>query len=244
MAANNRCRRRFSTGIRGFTLIELLVVIAVIAILAALLMPALESARQSAFQVQCVAQHRQLNLGIQMYANLYNDFVPPKGGSTSFTNRVFQQLGADSPELRRTLMRCPQRGQVYDWRNNIVLGTSITHNHGRWTVDGNPCKYCTTDLKRMMDAEAAHTVTFGDGLEKLVEASASPRWGHLPALRHMTGVGIVVPGHDHPRDSLYRAAWYAGILDGIANLGFLDGHVGSFHQWELVEEYERGALHL
>jgi type II secretory pathway pseudopilin PulG len=54
----------------------LLVVIAIIAILAALLMPALESARAAAEMTKCMANMRNLALGVEMYAGANNEFLP------------------------------------------------------------------------------------------------------------------------------------------------------------------------
>jgi prepilin-type N-terminal cleavage/methylation domain-containing protein/prepilin-type processing-associated H-X9-DG protein len=61
---------------RGFTLVELLVVIGIIAVLLALLMPAMRLAREQAHAVNCRSNLRQLTMAALMYVNEHHGFLP------------------------------------------------------------------------------------------------------------------------------------------------------------------------
>lgn len=71
---------------RAFTLIELLVVIAIIAILAGMLMPALERARAEARKASCTANVHNVGLYLKMYAETYDGW--PRAGDPGFTGDV------------------------------------------------------------------------------------------------------------------------------------------------------------
>src|SRR6476659_9964858 len=81
----------------GFTLIELLVVIAIIGVLVALIMPAVQSARESANRAKCINNLKQLGLAAQEYHDAFNSF--PTGWSCDDTDTVNCPIYATTPSF-------------------------------------------------------------------------------------------------------------------------------------------------
>lgn len=91
----------------AFTLIELLVVISIIAILAALLLPALTRAKESANRVRCASNLKQFELAMKIYLNDYQGYFPPRDNTNYWPEQLLSYY------VNTNLLGCPtdlQRG--------------------------------------------------------------------------------------------------------------------------------------
>jgi len=109
-------RRRY-----GFTLVELLVVIGIIALLIAILLPALNSARKQAYQVTCASNLRQMGIAATMYINETKYYPGHAARHTAgqefavWPTRLRRMMSSGPAGANQGVFRCPTQDPTFEW---------------------------------------------------------------------------------------------------------------------------------
>lgn len=129
---------------RCFTLIELLIVIAIIAILAGMLLPALNKAKQTALSIKCLSQQKSIGLMLSEYTSDFQDYLPISNFLLDGQAHTFQiQLtmhhygvavttAANKENQKKYPWYCPARKEC--WGDK---GAGIVAWLGNYTVNGS-----------------------------------------------------------------------------------------------------------
>ena len=120
------CRKHF------FSLIELLIVIAILAILAGLLLPALNSVKKKAEAITCTSNLKQYGTAYYQYASDYNDYLPFNQDCTGFwlewTNHLMPYLGVSVKKYDWSLNSSSKQGMRFIQQKKLYCPS-------RWRID-------------------------------------------------------------------------------------------------------------
>ncbi len=191
---------------RGFTLIELLVVIAIIAILAAILFPVFARAREKARQASCQSNLKQVTLGMQMYAQDYDEVLPFSvvGVATGPLYSVFDVM---QPYIKnQQILLCPSdSGPSVDLTSLGMGACSYITNETvmpAWVVGLGT----TPPMSLAMIHKPAECAAFADGdldesqLPAAMVVAPDPRHNEMANYSfvdgHVKTLKEVPPGHD------------------------------------------------
>src|SRR5688572_20665852 len=236
---------------RAFTMVELLVVVGVIALLIAMLMPALRRARQQAQAVQCASNLRQVHSAFAMYANefkghfpfpmYYQDFLGERLGPVAYNDPI-----TGLPHWR--VLECPaeEPRMVYDWESQPA------YNQYYLTMSDHPRVRTAFNINWSVGGYAYYhgygTASTRNGFYGPTINKGGVAGAHFLMDGHLQGHGWHIPYFEWNIDYAINAYWDTGVTyshafrhpNYTANMLYLDGHVAPIQS----RKHEIGRAHV
>ncbi len=216
----------------AFTLVELLVVIAIIGVLVALLLPAVQAAREAARRTQCSSALRQNVLAVQMYNDAFGVIPPVNLPSVTVngqsvqktwmaeinynTNQIDTEAGLIAPfiEKSKSILKCPSsHPKIEKLYPNGTGGFAYNMNLGQ--VDFSNWPNVRMVVMRLVNfPTTSKTIVLTDS------ARISLPWSGDPVLRFTENFYLLGPNDP----STYPCTHFRHS-GGTSNVAYLDGHV-------------------
>jgi len=245
IAAQTNCapRRR---PISGFTLIELLVVISIIALLVAILLPALSGAREAGINAQCLSNLHQIHLATALYQEQWNRWTPEPWDinytNPSYSNWQHQYVYGERL-IDEEVLRCPNSSDP------AMLGTNSGWHYG---INGHVAgllnfpayaSYYTSNPRHRIDdikspSEDIYFIDHGRYVARTADLT-SPRnslW-YMPGYNpNGNDVSTAVAGNDDPAglDSLFGRHFIQQV-----NFVAVEGHGESASSLDIGTDFDR-----
>lgn len=230
----------------GFTLIELLVVFGIIAILAALLLPALSNAKAKAQTIHCLNNLKQLQVAWSLYADDYNDHLPPNwsygneaGGtpetgswvSGMMTYETLPQFAPWYSYSTNTLKLVPGGyGSIGAYTKNPAIYKCPSDKSWILIAGGREARVRSVTMNEYMDSlhreDGAYDYRFRK-MREILPAGPSRVWVFIDSHEDSTISGwfeIPVPTPSFPVPHCW-AQLLGGRHRGAATISFADSHV-------------------
>ena len=223
----------------SFTLIELLIVVAIIAILAGMLLPALNSAMETARKSTCMNNYKQTLLAVRSYASDFKDIMPvllpatmsATGDSMLWPEFLWRKDGSVRYVEWKTLS-CPSlksHPSYNKWYCNGMLGNldaaktfaDTKYGQGSLYFSRTPSRISTINFKRMTSASRFPLFSDTQHLDGTMYASSmyaneqGENTQYAPSLHHK-GTGVIGFADGHVTS--YGISWYAHEGFGYANI--------------------------